>query len=113
MQQVKEKTWVYVFIRKDLPIEQILVQSAHAALESGIHLKHDKENEPSSLIVLQVKNKEQLEKAYEDIGSHGINLVKFDEPDWDYGFTSFASEPVTMDQRKIFKKYRLFNGKGD
>jgi len=56
-----------VFIRKDLPIEQIIVQTAHAALESGIHLKHDKENEPSSLIVLQVKNQKELEKAYEKL----------------------------------------------
>jgi peptidyl-tRNA hydrolase len=99
-----------VFIRKDLPIEQIIVQTAHAALESGIHLKHDKENEPSSLIVLQVKNQKELEKAYEKLKDSGIELIKFFEPDWDYGFTSFASEPVTQEHRNKFKKYRLFNG---
>ncbi|HET8686103.1 MAG TPA: peptidyl-tRNA hydrolase [Methanosarcina sp.] len=98
---------MYVFIRKDLPIEQVIVQTAHAALESGIHLKHDKENEPSSLIVLQVKDKNELEKAYEKLKDQ-IDMVKFFEPDWDYGFTSFATKPVTESQRNLFKKYRLF-----
>lgn len=102
-----------MFIRKDLPIEQILVQTAHAALESGIHLSHPtSREEPSSLIVIQVRDKKELEKAYAKLieNDRGIDFIKFFEPDWDYGFTSFASSPVKVEDRSLFKKYRLFKG---
>lgn len=36
--------------------------------------------------------------------------LAFDEPSWDFGFTSFASEPVYNHQRSVFRKYRLFAG---
>lgn len=104
---------MYVFIRKDLPIEQIVVQVAHAALESGIHLSHPTpKEEPSSLIVLQVKDQKDLEKAFLKISENevGIDLIKFFEPSWDYGFTSFATSPVKIEDRNLFKKYRLFKG---
>ncbi len=85
----------------------MMVQSCHAAQESGLNFPNPT-NETNSLIVLTVKSQAQLEKAYREIESHGIKLVKFHEPDWDYGFTAFASEPVYQDQRVSFKKYRLF-----
>lgn len=109
MQIEKEKTWVYAIVRKDLPIEQIIVQLGHAALESGIHLNHDKENEPSSFIVLQVKDQKELEKAYDSLKDK-VPLIRFHEPSWDYGFTSFASCAVKQEDRHLFKKYRLFKG---
>jgi hypothetical protein len=93
----------------DLPIEQILVQSCHAAQESGLAFPNPTA-EPNSLIVIQVKNKDELEKAYAKLQDSGIKFVRFHEPDWDYGFTSFASEPVYQHQRPAFKKYRLFKG---
>lgn len=94
-----------------MPIEQILVQSCHAAQESGLAFPNPT-GEPNSLIVLQVKNKEQLEAAQADIQSKGIRFVRFNEPSWDYGFTAFASEPVYQHQRHLFKKYRLFKAGG-
>lgn len=98
-----------MFVRTDMPIEQILVQACHAAQESGLAFPNPTP-EPNSLIVLQVKNKEQLEAAHADMQSKGIRLVRFDEPSWDYGFTAFASEPVYQHQRKNFKRYQLFKG---
>lgn len=92
-----------------MPIEQILVQSCHAAQESGLGFPNPTD-EPNSLIVLQVKNKQQLEAAYAKLQDQGIKFVRFNEPSWDYGFTSFASEPVYAHQRHVFKKYRLFKG---
>lgn len=105
----KEKTWVYTFVRTDLPIEQVLVQSNHASLEAGIKFGYNTD-EPSSLIVIACKNKAVLEKAFNNLTSQGISLEKFYEPDWDYGFTAFASEPVTMSRRSAFRKYQLFSG---
>lgn len=66
--------------------------------------------QPSSLIVIAVKNLKALEKAYHYLSSEGVRLEKFWEPDWDYGFTAFASEPIPMEKRNIFKKYQLFKG---
>lgn len=107
MMQINDKTWCYVFIRTDLPIEQQIVQACHAALEAG-HTFPRKSNDPSSLIMLQIPNKEKLEVALKRTNDRGIRTKSFYEPDWDYGFTSFATEPITLDQRKTFSKYKLW-----
>lgn len=84
-----------------------MVQANHASFEAG--LKYNQALvAPSSLIVLKVKNKKELEKAYEIISKENIELTKFIEPSWNYGFTAFASEPISMEQRKIFGKYQLW-----
>lgn len=71
-------------------------------------------SEPSSLIVISIKNKEKLQKAYESLKSTctdiDIDFVQFFEPSWDYGLTAFASSPVPQEQRNLFKKYQLFKG---
>lgn len=84
-----------------------MVQSNHASLESGITFGSDG-IEPASLIVLRVKNQYQLTKALTDIEGKGIDCVTFDEPSWDYGFTAFATEPVTEEQKSLFKRYQLW-----
>jgi hypothetical protein len=104
-----DKAWIYVFVRMDMPIEQIVVQSCHAAQESGLAFPNPTD-EPNSLIVIQVKNKEHLQKAYDKLAASGIKFVQFEETSWDFGFTAFASEPVFAHQREAFKKYRLFTG---
>ncbi len=92
-----------------MPIEQFVVQTAHAAQESGLNFPNPTD-EPNSLIVIQVNNQKQLEKAYDKLEKTGVKFIKFHETSWDYGFTSFASEPVYADQRHLFKQYRLFKG---
>lgn len=100
-----------MFVRTDIPIEQILVQASHAALESGIHLEQNNK-EPSSLIVIQVKNKQRLQKSLQDIRQKGIHCIEFFEPSWEYGLTSFATRCVVEEERFLFKKYQLFKWKG-
>ena len=104
----KPKTWVYVFVRTDIPVQQQLVQSNHAALEAGIFLGDKDQNEPSSLIVIAVKNQTKLEQAIKDVESKGIKLVPFIEPSWDYGLTAFATEPLTQERRVLLKRYQLW-----
>lgn len=106
---MNDKAWIYVFVRVDMPIEQVVVQACHAAQESGLAFPNPTP-EPTSLIVIQVKNKVQLQKAYDKLEDSGIRFVQFDEPSWDFGFTAFASEPVFDHQRSVFRKYRLFSG---
>ena len=99
---------MYVFIRVDLPIQQQLVQSNHAALEAGIAFGNKEQTEPSSLILIAVKNKYQLEKAMKDLESKDIKFVSFEEPDWEYGLTAFAIEALTQDKRVLLKRYQLW-----
>ena len=98
--------WTYIFVRTDLPQEQVLVQACHAAQKAGLVFPHSAQ-EPDSLVIIQVKNKEELEKAYEDISNKGIGLIRFEEPDWDYGLTAFASEPIHKEDRSKFRGYKL------
>lgn len=109
MAHQNEKTWIYVFVRTDLPIEQIVVQSNHAAYESGLAFENTS-TESTSVICISCKNKHKLQKAYDELQGLGVEFVQFHEPDWDYGFTAFASAPVTAEQRSIFRKYQLFKG---
>lgn len=101
-----DKKYIYVFVRKDLPIEQILVQASHAAYEAGLTFNNESKL-ITSVLVIGVKNTQALEKAYKQLCA-SINLVKFEEPSWDYGFTSFATQPLSHDQRSLMKKYQLF-----
>ena len=88
-----------------------MVQSNHAALEVGIFFGDKEQNEPSSLIVIAVKNKAKLEKVLKDLEEKGIKHTSFIEPDWDYNLTSIATEPLTQEKRMLLKKYQLWKSK--
>ena len=85
-----------------------MVQSNHAALEAGIFLGDQAQEEPSSLIIIAVKNQAKLEKAMQDLEEKGIKFVPFYEPSWEYGLTAFGTEPLTQDQRILLKRYQLW-----
>lgn len=85
-----------------------MVQSNHAALEAGIFLGDNSQDEPSSLIVIAIKNKEKLEKVLKDLTEKGIKHIPFHEPDWDYGLTAIGTEPLTQDRRVLLKRYQLW-----
>ena len=74
MAHQNEKTWIYVFVRTDLPLEQIVVQSNHAAYESGLAFENNS-TETSSLIVISCKNKHKLQKAYDELKDSGIEGI--------------------------------------
>lgn len=104
-----EKKYIYVFVRKDLSIEQMLVQSSHAAYEAGLHFENNS-TLSTSVLIIGVKNKLALQKAYDSL-KESLNLVAFNEPSWDLGFTSFSTQPLNNDQRYLLKKYQLFKHK--
>lgn len=109
MLQINKK-WVYVIVRADIPLAHQIVQSNHASFEAGLKYNQNL-SETSSLIVLTVKNKIILDKEYKRLENLGFNLTKFNEPSWNYGFTSFASEPISNEERKYFKNLQLWKGK--
>lgn len=110
MNQNTKKPFIYIFVRKDLPIEQIIVQASHAAYEAGLKFTNNSEK-ITSVLIIGVKNQASLEKAFSNL-SKNIDLIKFNEPQWDYGFTAFATAPIFDEQRQLLKKYQLLKIKG-
>lgn len=104
------KTYVYVMVRTDMPIEQILVQANHAAYESGL-MFNAVSDETSSLVSLYAKNQDALLDAQAYLDSKGVRYTAFHEPSWGYGLTAIATEPLTEDRRKALKRYSLFSRK--
>lgn len=84
-----------------------MAQACHGALEAGKAYPADR-HKTDSIIVIGLKNKNELEKAKKRLEENGIGLIDFHEPDWDYGFTTFGTEPLTQDKRLIMRRYQLW-----
>ena len=96
-----------MFIRTDLSLAQQIVQSCHATLEAGLK-DNNRYAQTSSIILIQVKNQQELLEAFERVQSLGIECVSFYEPYEDTGYTSFSTLPVGEEMRHHFKKYPLW-----
>jgi len=84
-----------------------MVQSAHAALEAGKKFPYPT-SEPSSLVMLQVACRDTLMDALERVKQLGFNTELFFEPDWDYGHTAFATEPILDTERHALKEFKTW-----
>lgn len=104
--QIDAKKYVYIFIRKDMSIQQQLVQASHAAHESG--LNHTQSTQSHSIIALGIDNKEQLEHLYQYF-SQQLECYPFYEPYKDMGLTAFATKPITEEYRGLFKQFKLWS----
>ena len=110
------KTWVYCFVRLDLPLHQQLVQAAHACLESGnvFCREHRATSLPSSLVILGIPDADALEAVEDYLGMLLIDFETFFEPDYvlpnglPYEFTALATLPVFEEQRHLFSQYSLW-----
>ena len=108
MLQNNDHKYVYVVVRRDIPIQHQMAQACHGALEAG-KVWNEVKCDPDSLIVIGVKNQDQLLKAQRKIEAAGIKTVGFWEPDWDYGWTAFGTEPLSQEQRIHMKSFQLWN----
>jgi hypothetical protein len=103
----QDKSYVYAIIRRDISIEQQLVQVGHAALEAG--RSHYAPSEPiASFIVLEVPHKEALLDAARKLSSLGIEHSLFFEPDFGMEHSALASRPVRGKERHIFRRWPLW-----
>lgn len=97
----------YVIVRKDIPLHQQLVQSAHAAHYAGFRTPEP--DEICSLITLQVADEWALFQAYRHLAMSGIKVVPFFESDWNMGLSAIATEPLfTREQRQPLRGYELW-----
>lgn len=101
-----DHAYMYAITRKDLSTPQQAVQAGHAAIEATrAYLKTDDEH--PSLILCSMKGEAQLRRAADDIENQGIRIKRFFEPDIGNQMTAFATEPLSGEQRKLFRKFQL------
>jgi hypothetical protein len=103
--------YTYIFIRTDIPFEQQLVQSSHAALEAGFEF--DKPEKTSSIIVIPAKSQAELYKISDRLSTQNIKHKLFFEPDFNMGHSALATEPILCsEKRKVLKKFQLYKFRG-
>lgn len=101
----------YIVVRGDLPTEQQIVQSSHAAYEAGTHLEENGSS-VNHLVVLSVPNEQALLETHKKLGKRDIRSVLFREPDIGDQATALCTEPIWGSRRKLFAQYKLWrNGK--
>ena len=97
------KTYIYVFTRKDLSASQIAVQSIHSAFELG----REWEGIHPSIVLLKVKNSNELNKVGDFLKQHDLIFKSFKEPYYDNTITSITVGPISEENKILFKKFKL------
>lgn len=101
--------YIYSIIRKDISLADQIVQTAHSAFHAGDESTLCLElGETPSLILLEVKNQEELLALSARLEQHNIRHYKFFEPDDNLGYTSLTTEPLSANERKLFSNLRLW-----
>ena len=105
------KKYIYVLVRKDLPLEDQIVQVGHACFESGMHFG----KEGTHLILFQIETQKELKNWSETLKEHSINFTMFFEPDSIFdndiesmGYTAICTEPLSGKRRQLFKNCLLW-----
>lgn len=108
--QHEQISCLYVFVRKDIPLADQLVQSSHACLEAGRAFLPPPH---TNVVLLAVENETSLLKALEDIVP--IKYEVFFEPDPiddgsknSMGYTAACTEPISGDQKRLFRKFKMW-----
>lgn len=113
IEKYEQHRYVYLFTRKDISKEQVVVQTAHVALELGSLLK--KENIPVDNLyfaVCEAENEDDLYSIKESLdGDTNVRYTCFYEPDIGNQLTSIATFPVLSHKRDYFRKYKLLKFK--
>jgi hypothetical protein len=83
-----------------------MVQACHACLEAGFAFPAP--HSAVFLVLVAVKDEQELENIKKSLELHGIQSKMFYEPDDNMGYSAIATEPLTEDKRKFFRKYELW-----
>ena len=103
------KSYIYTFIREDIPPAQKIVQLGHACHEAGKLLHHAEHKHTSSLILLSAENEAELLDIAARIDRAGIDYYIFYEPDNDMRYSALCTRPIlSKRERSFFKKWNLY-----
>jgi hypothetical protein len=98
---------IYVLVRQDISLAQQMVQACHASAEMARQY-YERTANIAHLVLLSVENEDKLLQAAERLSSQGIEHVVFHEPDNNMGFSALASQPVSSESSRAFKKWPLW-----
>lgn len=93
-------------MRRDLTPSQQAVQACHACIDVARLFFPHYQGVPF-LVLCGVRDEQHLVEAFERIKSLGIQCKEFCEPDLGDQVTAFATELVSGDLRRCFRKYQL------
>lgn len=68
----------------------------------------NKPNQVSHMVLCSIENEEELDKLGAYLKRHNIAYHMFYEPDFETGYTAICTEPIYNEQRKLFKKFKLW-----
>ena len=105
----KQPQYIYVMVRKDLPIWDQIIQVGHACFDAG-SAYHKLWKPATYLILFQVENQKELCDWSNVLKEYGIEYKMFNEPDpalevgdQPMGFTALCTQPLRGKIREIFK----------
>ncbi len=96
---------MYIFVRQDIPIQQQLVQSSHAALTLGSFMEI---SGIPNIVLIGVPDMAALLRVRDKLITHRIDYVLWEEPDFDFGVTAIATEPLSVERKEPLNQYRLW-----
>ena len=103
---------IYVFVRRDLPLADQMVQVAHVSLEAGQRFCVPCH---SPLVLLQVADEPALQRALQHCRRHDIVTHTFMEPDATdefpdkpMGLTAACTPPLNSAQRRRLRPFTLW-----
>lgn len=99
-------SYIYCFIRKDLPIVQQIIQVGHACHEAG--MQEGLRNTPN-IVLFEVQDHKELLKVSDYLFFNNIHFEKFIEPDINSESTAICTEIIrNSSMREIFKDFTLY-----
>ena len=106
-------SYIYTFIREDLPEAQKIVQIGHACFEAG--KRFDNSNHVSSLVLLSAKDEDDLKYIAEKIDRRGLEFYMFYEPDFGpMGYTAICTRPIiNKADQNFFRRWNLYRSPVD
>lgn len=101
-----DNKYIYCFIRKDLPIHQQIIQTAHACFDQGTK---EETQTPPNLVLFQVKDQKELLKVKDYLNKHKFFYSMFLEPDFGDEYTSICTEIIKSEEdRAFFENFKLY-----
>lgn len=96
----------HVVVRADLSPAQQVVQAIHAGM--SVTAQYGGLQEDTRLVLLSVKDQQELSELAGKLESNQIPFSMFHEPDYGVGYSALATPPDVLKNRKAFKKLKLW-----
>lgn len=97
--------YVFIFVRYDLSLPQQLVQTNHATMK--MTSLYGIEGTPN-IALIGVDDLVELQAASQLLSDLQVPHHNWCEPDWDLGFTSITTAPISGAQRAALAHYKTW-----